>query len=507
MIRRDFMKLTGASAAFGVIGLAGCSSDGGGGSGAGDELALGLISAPRSFDPSVAEWGNLLPYYQAAYDTLLLATTEGEIAPYLATDYSYDEAETTLTLTIREGVTFSDGEPLDAEAVAVSMNRFKEGSGPDASYMAYVDEITALNDTTVEVTFTTPDPAFLNYLTRSAGLVMSPAATENQDLPTNPVGSGPYTLDTAATVTETSYTFVKREDYWNPEVQHYDKIIMRVFQDPTSMLNAARAGEINYAKLASAESYPEAEGAGWALNLNELDFEGLLLLDRAGTMAPELGDVRVRQAINHAIDRPAMLEAVALGYGTVTTQVFPATSDAYDEALDERYPYDLEKAKELMAEAGCEDGFSITMPNSPGLGTTVYALISQALGEIGINVTHEDPGSNFISDLLAPKWAASFMALEQNTDWQLVQFMLAESAVFNPFDYGDETVSRILEEYLVADDAERSELIRELNAHIVEEAWFAPFFRLEGAVATDANTSVTMLPTNALPNIYDIVPA
>src|SRR5699024_12792661 len=95
----------------------------------------------------VAEWGNLLPYYQAAYDTLLLATTEGEIAPYLAPDYSYDHAETTLTLTIREGVTFSDVEPLDAEAVAVSMNRFKDGSGPDARYMAYVDEITALNDT------------------------------------------------------------------------------------------------------------------------------------------------------------------------------------------------------------------------------------------------------------------------------------------------------------------------------------------------------------------------
>ena len=81
MIRRDFMKLTGASAALGVIGLAGCSSDGGGGGGAGGELSLGLISAPRSFDPSVAEWGNLLPYYQAAYDSLLLATTEGEIAP------------------------------------------------------------------------------------------------------------------------------------------------------------------------------------------------------------------------------------------------------------------------------------------------------------------------------------------------------------------------------------------------------------------------------------------
>src|SRR5699024_2440903 len=127
------------------------------------------------------------------------------------------------------------------------------------------------------------DPAFLNYLTRTAGLVLSPAAVENADLPTNPVGSGPYTLDVAATVTENSYTFLRREGYWNPDVQHYDKIVMRVFQDPTAMLNALRAGEINYAKLAVADTFEQAESAGWTLNKNELDFQGLLLLDRAGT--------------------------------------------------------------------------------------------------------------------------------------------------------------------------------------------------------------------------------
>ena len=446
MIRRDFMKLTGASAALGVIGLAGCSSGGGAGAGGegGGELVLGLISAPMSFDPSIAEWGNRSPYYQAVYDTLLLATPEGEIEPYLATAFEYDEAETLLTLTIREGVTFSDGETLDAEAVALSMNRFKDGTGPDAGYMTYVDTITATDATTVEVAFTAPDPAFLNYLTRTAGLVMSPAVVENEDLPTNPVGSGPYTLDTAATVTETTYTFLKREDYWNPDVQHYDRLVMRVFQDPTAMLNAVRAGELNYAKLSSPESFAEAEGAGFTLNSNELDFQGLLLFDRDGELAPALADVRVRQAINHAIDRPALLEAIALGHGTVTTQVFPTTSDAYDEALDDRYPYDVETAKELMAEAGYADGFAITMPSSAALGTTAYALIADALAAIGISVTHEDPGSNFIADMLAPKWAACFMSLEQNPDWQLTQFMIAESAVFNPFGSADETIAGIL---------------------------------------------------------------
>lgn len=292
MIRRDFLRLTALAIGGSSIGLVACSGGGdtgngdtggtgGGGGGKGGQLVMGLISAPMSFDPSVAEWGNRLPFYQAVYDTLLLATPEGTIDPYLATEWSYDDSQTTLTHTIREGVTFSDGEKLDATAVALSMNRFKEGSGPDAGYMRNVDTIEAPDATTVVVTFTAADPAFLNYLTRTAGLVMSPAAVENADLPTNPVGSGPYTLDVGATVTETSYTFLRRDGYWNPDVQHYDKIVMRVFQEPTAMLNALRAGEINYAKLAVADTFEQAEAAGWTLNKNELDFQGLLLLDRA----------------------------------------------------------------------------------------------------------------------------------------------------------------------------------------------------------------------------------
>jgi peptide/nickel transport system substrate-binding protein len=473
----------------------------------GGELVMGLITAPTSFDPSVAEWGNRLPFYQAVYDTLLLATPDGTIDPYLATEWSYDDAQTTLTLTIREGVTFSDGEKLDAAAVVLSMNRFKDGTGPDAGYMRNVDTITASDAKTVTVTFTAPDPAFLNYLTRTAGLVMSPKAVENADLPTNPVGSGPYTLDVGATVTETSYTFLRRDGYWNSDVQHYDKIVMRVFQDPTAMLNALRAGELNYAKLAVADTFEQAETAGWTLNKNELDFQGLLLLDRAGTQVEAMGDVRVRQAINHAVDRPALLQAVGLGYGTVTAQVFPTSSAAYDDALNERYPFDVAKAKELMTEAGYADGFDIAMPSSTILGTTVYALIAQALGEIGIRVTHEDPGGNFIADLLAPKWAACFMALEQNPDWQLTQFMISEDAVFNPFRYADPKVADMLDEYRVADDARRDVIIAELNEYIVEQAWFAPFYRVEGVVATDPKTAVRMLPTNTLPNIYDVFPA
>ena len=195
-------------------------------------------------------------------------------------------------------------------------------------------------------------------------------------------------------------------------------------------------------------------------------------------MAPELADVRVRQALNYAFDREAMLTALQSDHGTVTTQVFPASSDAYDPELDEFYTYDPEKAKDLLAEAGFADGFTLSMPSSPLLGATTYTLISQQLEEIGITAEYTEPGQNFIADLLAPKFPASYMALEQNPDWQLIQFMIAPTAIFNPFHTEDDTVNQLISEIQFGDEATQAEKAKELNKYIVEQAWFAPFYRV-----------------------------
>jgi peptide/nickel transport system substrate-binding protein len=486
---------------------AGGGSEGGGSGDGGGSLTLGAIIAPTTYDPSGAEWGNRSPYYQAVFDTLLLATPDGTIEPWLATDWSYNDDNTVLTLTLRDDVTFTDDSKLTGQVVADNLQRFKEGTSPDAGYFAGVTSFEAPDDKTVVITLAAPDPAMLNYLTRDPGLVGSAENFDNADAATNPVGSGPYILDTAATVTGTSYTYKANPDYWNPDVQHYDNLTINVLQDPTAALNAIKAGEANGVRLSTNDNLTEVESAGWKVNANELDFQGLLLLDRNGTMAPELADVRVRQALNYAFDRDAMLTALQSDHGTVTTQVFPKTSDAYDPALDDYYTYDPDKAKELLAEAGYADGFTLSMPSSALLGATTYTLIEQQLADIGIKAEYTDPGQNFIADLLAPKFPASFMALEQNPDWQLIQFMIAPTAVFNPFHTQDATVDGLIKEIQFGDEATQAAKAKELNKYIVEQAWFAPFYRVQGSFATDANTTAEMLPTNAYPAIYDIKPA
>lgn len=491
-----------------ALALTGCAGNpNGGAGGGGDTLVLGAVLAPTTLDPAGSEWGNRAPFYQAMYDTLLLATAAGEIEPFLAESWEYNDDNTVLTLTIRDDVTFIDGSALTAEVVRQNLERFKNGTSPDAGYFAGLETIEAPDENTVVLTLAAPDPAMLNYLTRDPGLIASAEAfADPESLATDPVGSGPYILDTAATVTGTSYTYTKNPDYWNPDLQHYETLVINVLGDPTAGLNAIKAGEVNGIKLANNDNLAEVESTGWTINANELDFQGILLLDRAGTMSEPLADVRVRQAINHAFDRAALLTALQDDNGTVTTQVFPSSSSAYDPALDERYPYDPEAARQLLADAGYADGFTLSMPSTNLLGATTYTLVAQQLADIGITVEHTDTGNNFIADLLAPKFPASFMALEQNPDWQLTQFMISSSSVFNPFDFADPTVDALLAELQNGDEAEQDAVASELNAYIVEQAWFAPWYRVQNSIATDANTTVEMMPTNVYPAIYDFRP-
>jgi peptide/nickel transport system substrate-binding protein len=501
-----------ATAAALTLALAGCagsdSSKPGSSDSAQGEVVLGQIIAPSTFDVTQAEWGNRSLYYQAVYDTLLLVKADGSIEPYLASDYSYNEDNTELTLTIRDDVTFTDDTKLTADVVQQNLQRFKDGGGPYAVDLANVDTIEATDDSTVVLTLKAPDPALLTYLGREAGLVAATAMFDAEDAATNPVGSGPYILDTDASVTGTSYTLKKNPDYWNPDVQHYATLKFSVLSDPTAAVNAIKAGEVNAARLADNNNNEEIEGAGWALNPNELDFQGLLLFDRGGEQDPALGDVRVRQAINYALDREGLLEALQHGNGTVTAQVFKESSAAYDPALDDAYPYDPEKAKQLLAEAGYEDGLTIAMPSTVVLGATSFTLIEQQLADVGIKVKYTDTApENYIADLVAPKYSSAFMSLEQQPDWQLVQFMISRTSTWNPFKFGDDTSDKLISEMQVGDQATQDAKAGELNKYISEQAWFAPLYRVSSGYATDPGTAVTVMPTNAVPSLYDIAPA
>jgi peptide/nickel transport system substrate-binding protein len=506
--KRRFLAGLAASVAL-VLAAAGCggSSDSGGSGGGSKTLTLGLIAPATTFKAADIYFANESPYGQAVYDSLLKADPEGEIQPSLATEWSYNAAKTVLTMTVRSDVTFTDGTKFNADAAAQNLKRFQAGNSPNKNLLADLQDAKAVDDTHLQITLKQPDPSLLVTLTRNAGMVQSPASFDKADNKTNPVGSGPYTLDTANTVVGSSYAFNKNPNYWDKASQHYDKLVLKVFNDPTAMLNAVRGKQLNGAKLANNDFIDQIKGTGYTLVEFELDWSGMLLLDRAGKTNPALKDVRVRQAINHAFDRAALLKALQKGHGTVTTQIFPVRSGAYDPALDSRYPYDPAKAKALLAEAGYPNGFTLAMPTSAAVGTTVWSIMSQQLKDVGITVQYTDVGNQLIPSLLAAKYAASWFQLQQDTDWQVTTFNLTPNATWNPFHTTDPKVAELAARIRGAKtEADSTAAAKELNAYIVEQAWYAPWYRIKSHYATDANTEVQPQRGNAYPYLWNFTP-
>lgn len=507
--------VTGAAAvaalALTLSGCGGGSSDSSSGSGqaAGTgTLTLGSVFPPVTYAAADAEWANVSPYMQAVYDTLLHAAPDGTVEPWLATSWEYNADKTVLTMKLRTDVTFTDGEAFTADVAAQNLKRFAAGTSPNKSFLTNLKDATATAPDTLQITLSAPDPAMLNYLTQNAGLQESPKAFAAADIKTKPVGSGPYVLDSAKSVVGSKYVYTKNPTYWAKDQQYYSNLVINVYGTISTQVNALRGNQVNGLNLLDNSANDQLKGAGITLTPNELDWAGLILYDRAGTMNPALGKVEVRQAINHAIDRDAMLKAVDKGNGTVTGQVFPKTSPGYDPALDTRYPFDPAKAKELLAQAGYSNGLTLKLPEIIISGTTVYDLIKQYLADVGITVEYTQVALNdAIATLLAPKYAASWMRLQQDpTSWQIANFVATKNATFNPFKVDDPKVAAFAATIQTGSDAESAAATKELNTYLVEQAWFAPWYRIAGNYATDKNTTVTPQSDNAYPYLWNIKP-
>jgi peptide/nickel transport system substrate-binding protein len=511
MLRRNAVVGLAATLALSLAaaGCGGGSSSGGGGSGAASKtLTLGVIVPATTFKAADMNFANESPYGQAVYDTLLKADPKGKVLPSLATEWSYNADRTVLTMKLRDDVTFTDDTKFNADAAAQNLVRFRDGASPNKNFLVNLKDAKAVDETTLELTLTQPDPGLLNYLTQNAGMMGSPKAFGAADEKTKPVGSGPYVMDTGATVVGSSYTFTKNAKYWNKDDQHYEKVVIKVFNDPTAMLNAVKGKQLSGAKLVNNDFVDQIKAGGYNLVNWELDWVGLILLDRDGKMNPALKDVKVRQALNHAFDKKGLLQAYGKGYGTPTSQIFPTNSPAYDPELDNRYPYDAAKAKSLLAEAGHPNGFELSMPSTTRISTTIWSLITQQLKDVGITAKFTDAGTNFIPHMLEPRYAATWMTLQQDpTDSQIINFEISPNATFNPFKSTDPKVADLINKFVNAkSDEESGAAAKELNAYIVEQAWFAPWFRLTSHFATDAKTEVVPQAGNAYPYLWNFKP-
>lgn len=471
----------------------------------GGTLTLGATLDAASWDPADAEFGNRIQYLQPVYDSLLHINADLEIEPWLATEFSYNDDLSVLTLKLREDVVFSDGEAFTADAAKANLEHFKSGTGQNSITLASVDSVEVLGEYEIALNLSAPDPALLRNLALVAGMQASPAALGEESLKTTPIGSGPYTLSEDSVV-GSQYTYLRNEEYWNAAFFPYDEIVIKPLNDLTARLNALKAGEID-AALADAKSMAEAEASGLTVNTMQGDWQGLFIVDRDGTQVPALADPLVRQALNYAIDGDSILESIRLGEGASTTQIFSPTSQAYDSELDDAYPFDPEKARELLAEAGYADGFSFTMPAITGFDD-LTAVVVQQLADVGITATAEPvTPDQIISSLLSGKYPVFIFSWGSSNAWQDILKLVAPTAPWNMLGNQTPELDALIEEAQNASPEDAEAAFQAVSEYLVDEAWFAPWYVQNNIYLSGADVQVTMQPQNVVPYIWNYAPA
>lgn len=500
---------TSAAVALALTGVAGVTSAQ---AAASKTLTYGVIGGIKSYEVASSEFGNRAPFFQAVYDGLLLAKPNGDLLPGLATTWKYDSLQTGLTLTLRPNIKFTNGEKFNSAAVCANLNAFKKGDSPDATNAANMESCKAAGPLKVVITLADVDPAFINYMARNMGMMQAPKTLGTAAAKTKPVGTGMYILDTKKTQIDSVYYYTANPKYWNKSAVKFSNLVIKVISDNTAMANALRTGAVDCANLADKNAVPSLESAGLKMATQQLDWSGLTLVDKDGSMGSPLKNVKVRQALNYAIDRAAMLKVLGNGYGVVTDQVFASYSKGYDKALESYYSYDPAKAKALLKEAGYPNGFEISMPSITQFDKGISAQAIQAqLGAVGITVKYTDHTfADFFPALLAPKYPAYWMQLERSAnDWQFLNFLVARTAVWNPSKYGDATTDGLLAKIQTSTGAAQGKYLKQLNKYIVEQAWFVPFFAADMKFAySPKKVKINLQAGNAVPYLpFGVVPA
>jgi peptide/nickel transport system substrate-binding protein len=344
------------------------------------------------------------------YDTLLLPTKDGlGLRAGLATKWDFSDGGKTLTLALRPGVKFSDGTPLTAEDVEWSLNRAKDPKqGAWNSLLGSVDTVTIANPTTIVLKLKHPDPTILPVLaTFNTGILpskkfMASAGDTLDDkaksFAEHPIGSGPFMI------TEWQRGVVmklaKNPYHWNigedgKPLPYLDALEFPVIPDDATRLLKLKAGELNgsefipYARVAELKADPNLDMQLWpSTKINYLTMNVRPTL-KDGSPNP-LGNVKVRQAINHAVNKDALIAVTTRGLGKPMKSMMSAATPLFDGKAPP-YPYDLAKAKQLLAESGVKPGFELSCMTLAGSADEISNMtaIQQMLAAIGVKLKVE----------------------------------------------------------------------------------------------------------------------
>lgn len=338
-----------------------------------------ISSEPDSLDPWQSAATDTEAVFLNVFEGLLSFDTNGSLQPGLAESYEISEDGLTYTFHLWQNVTFHNGKSFTSADVLYTYNNLTGMNGEKAVSSKFDDiaSIAAPDDYTFVITLKQPSAAFL-----SLNIVpILPEGYDNQAV--SPVGTGPYKFQEY--IPGQKIVLVKNEDYYNEDkMASIDTAEIYIMTDSSAVVSALQSGQLDFASISAEDASILQDD--FTISSNPQNMVQVFALNNS--VAP-LDDVRVRQAINYAVDKQEIVDGAFDGYATILYSNFsPVMQEYYNDELSDVYPHDVEKARELLKEAGYENGFTLTIrvPANYTKHVTTAEIIKEQLAEVGITV-------------------------------------------------------------------------------------------------------------------------
>ncbi|WP_372574127.1 ABC transporter substrate-binding protein [Ruegeria jejuensis] len=345
------------------------------------DITIAMQLEPPHLDPtSAAAQAIDSVVYTNVFEGLTRFMGDGSIVPGLAESWEISDDGKTYTFKLREGVSFHDGAPMRAEDVKFSLDRARAEDSANAQKALFdgIEEVTVLDPLSVQVTLAEPNGNLLFNLAWGDAVIVSEASIA--DIKTNPVGTGAYKF--AEWVQGDRIDLTRNDAYWG-DAPALESATFKFISDPTAAFAAVMAEDVDvFDNFPAPENLPQFEAdPRFQVLIGSTEGETIL---STNNKQPPFDDIRVRQAVAHAIDRQAIIDGAMFGYGTPIGTHFAPHHPAYVD-LTGNSAHDPDKARALLAEAGMADGFETTLHlPPPSYARRGGEIIAAQLAEVGI---------------------------------------------------------------------------------------------------------------------------
>ena len=451
-----------------------------GGAFAQTSITVGMQLEPPNLDPTGGAAAAIDEVvYANLFEGLTRYQSDGSIAPGLAESWEISDDGTVYTFALREGVTFHDGTTFDAEDVKFSLDRARAEDSTNAqkALFAGITDVTVVDPLTVQVTLAAPNGGFITNMAWGDAVIVAPESVDQAA--TAPVGTGPFRF--SRWVQGDRVELVRNADYWGA-APALEQATFQFISDPTAAFAAVMAGDIDvFPAMPAPETLVQFEAdPRFTVLTGSTEGETILSMNN---LSDALSDIRVRQAISHAIDRQAIIDGAMFGYGTpIGTHFAPHHPDYVD--LTGQSAHDPEKARALLAEAGHGEGLTLSLKlPPPSYARRGGEILAAQLREVGIE-----------TDIQNLEWAQWLEEVFRGKDFDLTIVSHTEPMDINIyarpdyyFQYDNPAFRQLMTDLdLASEPADRTAILQEAQQVIADDYVNGFLFQLARTGVADA---------------------